>query len=145
MPKDKLRPASPARIDGKLQSDAFDGRPLRDDGLYLLLALYPELACADTSLDLDGINQLIAVRNVFAFLTGQSLVATLKSLSIFNIFLRISDIFHRYEFSNLDGSILGKYIILNFEEYITNFRISDVTASREKIIEAIILGERIRS
>ncbi|KAI4277464.1 MAG: hypothetical protein LQ337_001737 [Flavoplaca oasis] len=150
LPKQRSRPASPAPMDGSSQgsrtmSETYDERPSQDFNLYLPLALHADLASAYTSLDTDDIDQLVAVRNVFAFLTGQSLVATPRTPAIFGIFLKIADFLHRYEFSNLDGSTLGEDVTSNFKEFMTNFRLADIRANREKTMEAIILGERMRS
>ncbi|KAI4253497.1 MAG: hypothetical protein L6R42_007560 [Xanthoria sp. 1 TBL-2021] len=150
LPEQRSRPASPAPMDGSSQgsrrmSDTFDERPPQDINLYLPLALHADLASSHTSLDVDDIDQLVAVRNVFAFLTGQSLVATPNTPALFGIFLKIADFLQRYEFSNLDGSTLGEDVTTNFKEFVTNFRLADIRTSREKTMEAIILGERMRS
>ncbi|KAL8780969.1 MAG: hypothetical protein Q9213_006220 [Squamulea squamosa] len=150
LPEHRSRPASPAPMDGSSQgsrtmSDTFDERPPQDVNLYLPLALQADLVNAHTSLSADDVEQLIAVRNVFAFLTGQSLVATPTTSAIFAIFLKIADFLQRYEFSNLDGSTLGEEVTTSFKEYINDFKLADIRSSREKTIEAIILGERMRS
>ncbi|KAL8671279.1 MAG: hypothetical protein Q9168_004219 [Polycauliona sp. 1 TL-2023] len=150
LPKQRSRPASPAPMDGSSQgsrtmSDTFDERPSQDVNLYLPLALHADLASAHTSLDIEDVDQLVAVRNVFAFLSGQPLAATPSNPAIFGIFLKIADFLQRYEFSNLDGSTLGEDVTINFEEIATAFRLADVRMGRDKTMEAIILGERMRS
>ncbi|KAI4141239.1 MAG: hypothetical protein L6R39_005452 [Caloplaca ligustica] len=142
------KPASPA--DGSSQgsrtfSDSFDEVPRQEVHLYLPLPLQTDLTSAHSSLGADDIEQLVAVRNVFAFLTNQSLVSTTRTPNIFGIFLKIADFLQRYEFSNLDGSTLGEEAATNFRDYLSYFRLADVRTSREKTIEAIILGERMRS
>ncbi|KAL8858137.1 MAG: hypothetical protein Q9178_005314 [Gyalolechia marmorata] len=150
LPGQRSRPASPAPMDGSSQgsrtmSDTFDERPPKDVNLYLPLALRADLYGAYTSLGADDVEQLVAVRNVFAFLTGQALVATPNTPAIFGIFLKIADFLQRYEFSNMDGSTLGEDVTTNFRDHVTKFKLADVRASREKTMEAIILGERMRS
>lgn len=126
-------------------SDTFDESPRQNANLYLSLPLQADLTSAYSNLGSDDVEHLVAVRNVFAFLTNQSLVATFRTSTIFEIFLKIADFLQRYEFSNLDGSTLGEEVASSFKEYSDHFKLADVRASREKTLEAIILGERMRS
>ncbi|KAL8689595.1 MAG: hypothetical protein Q9218_004770 [Villophora microphyllina] len=148
LPDSRSRPGSP--IDTSSQgsrtfSDTFDDGQIQDVGLYVPLPLQADLTSAHSNLGSDDIEQLIAVRNVFAFLTNQSLVATSRTPAIFDIFLKIADFLQRYEFTNFDGSTLGEEVATSFKEYMRYFRLSDIRSSREKTMEAIILGERMRS
>ena len=93
----------------------------------------------------NDVETLITVRNLFAFLTGRSLVATPRRPSMFAIFMHVAEILHRYEFTNFDGSSMGEESTACFATYLEDFRLADVRASREKTIEAIILGERMKS
>jgi len=93
----------------------------------------------------EDVEVLITMRNLFAFLAGQPLICTPKQSSLFKIFLKIADVMQRYEFTNLDGSTLGEEAAGNFARIIEDWQLADVRASREKTIEAIILGERLRS
>ncbi|KAI4288636.1 MAG: hypothetical protein L6R35_002104 [Caloplaca aegaea] len=148
IPEHTSKPGSPVNggsQGSRAMSDSFDDDPAQDVNLYLPLPLQADLTSAHSSLSIEDIEQLIAVRNVFAFLTNQSLVATSKTPNIFGIFLKIADFLQRYEFSNLDGSTLGEDAATNFRGYSDRFRLADVRTSREKTIEAIILGERMRS
>lgn len=104
--------------------------------------LSPTMDAKATPEDTD---QLVAVRNLFAFLTGQSLVATERSSSIFSLFLRLSDLLRLYEFSNLDGSTFGEVATASFDSYVEELGLADVRKSREKTVEGIVLGERMRS
>ncbi|KAI4249360.1 MAG: hypothetical protein LQ352_005681 [Teloschistes flavicans] len=147
-PDSRSRPGSP--IDTNSQgsrsfSNTFDDARAQSISLYVPLPLQADLTSAGSNLSSDDIEHLIAVRNVFAFLTKQPLVATSRTPTIFDIFLKIADFLQRYEFSNLDGSTLGEEAATSFEEYISFFTLSDVRSSREKTMEAIILGERMRS
>ncbi|KAL8833936.1 MAG: hypothetical protein Q9170_004013, partial [Blastenia crenularia] len=145
-PSSKRRPSLDGSSQGsRTRSNSFDDAPLQNVNLYLPLPLHADLASVDSGLDLDDTEQVIVVRNVFAFLTNQPLVATAKTPNAFEVFLKIADFIQRYEFSNLDGSTLGEEVATNFKEYATTFKLADVRTSREKTIEAIILGERMRS
>ena len=88
---------------------------------------------------------LVAVRNLFAILVGQSLVVTSKRPSIFSTFMAIADLLKRFQFSNFDGSTYGEIVEANFSCCIKEFALADVRASREKTIEALVLGEQMRS
>ncbi|KAF2087043.1 hypothetical protein K490DRAFT_57120 [Saccharata proteae CBS 121410] len=100
---------------------------------------------SEPKLNASDIEVLVAARNLFAFLVGQSLVATEKRPSVFSIFLRISDLLKTYEFSNLDGSTFGEIAASSFDNYVEELHLADVRASREKTIEGVVLGEKMRS
>lgn len=91
------------------------------------------------------VEQLVTYRNLVAFLLGQSLVATEKHSSIFDIFMRISDILQHYDFSNVDGSTYGEVAAMSFDNYVDELHVADMRSSHEKTIEGIVLGERMRS
>jgi hypothetical protein len=99
----------------------------------------PELRLTDKDID-----TLVTYRNFFAFLIGQSLVATRRHSDIFHIFLRISDILQHYNFSNVDKSSYGEVAASSFDAYVEELALADVRQSREKTIEALILGEKMR-
>ncbi|KAF2862913.1 hypothetical protein K470DRAFT_255435 [Piedraia hortae CBS 480.64] len=88
---------------------------------------------------------LVDVRNFFAFLSGQSLVATDRKSSFFQIFLSIAGILKTYGFTNVDGSTFGEVADHSFNEYVDEIGLADVRGSREKTIEGVVLGERMRS
>jgi hypothetical protein len=90
------------------------------------------------------IDTLVTYRNFFAFLIGQSLVATRRHSDLFHIFLRISDILQHYNFSNVDKSSYGEVAASSFDSYVEELALADVRQSREKTIEALILGEKMR-
>lgn len=93
----------------------------------------------------EDIDTLVATRNMFAFLVGQSLVATPKRQSIFNIFMQVSEILKYYEFSNLDGSTFGEIAASSFDSYVDELHLADVRTNIERTIEGVVLGERMRS
>ncbi|KAM0279307.1 hypothetical protein ACHAQH_004654 [Verticillium albo-atrum] len=90
-------------------------------------------------------DRLIAIRNLFAFLTGQPLVATKANPTTFTAFLQISTLLLEFGFTNLDGSSFGDAVDMSFSFFNSQLALSDVRHSREKTLEALILGERMRS
>ena len=93
----------------------------------------------------EDAESLVDIRNLFAFLAGQSLVATEKRPNLFSIFMRMSDLLQSYEFTNIDSSTYGEVATTSFDMYIEELAINDVRKSREKTIEGVVLGERMRS
>ncbi|KAH9827417.1 Choriogenin Hminor [Teratosphaeria destructans] len=93
----------------------------------------------------DDLQTLVDVRNFFAFLCGQALVATERKPSFFQIFLSIASLLKTYEFSNLDGSTFGEVASSSFDAYVEELGLADVRTSREKTIEGVVLAERMKS
>jgi hypothetical protein len=93
----------------------------------------------------NDIQSLIDVRNLFAFMTGQPLVATSRTRSQFRIFLSIAAILKKFEFTNFDGSTYGESAAVSFGFYLDEQHLADVRDSREATIEGLILGEQMRS
>ena len=96
-------------------------------------------------LNSEDVDHLLAVRNTFAFLLGQSLIATERRPTAFSIFMQISESLRYFGFSNLDGSTFGEVASSSFDRYVEELQLADVRVSREKTVEAIVLGERMRS
>lgn len=115
--------------------------------LYMPIALSSDSAVTpqEPQLNSKDTDTLVTYRNFFAFLIGQSLVATEHHSDIFDIFLRIADILSHYAFSNVDGSTFGEVAASSFDCYVDELTLADVRHSREKTIEAIVLGEKLRS
>lgn len=88
---------------------------------------------------------IMLYRNFFAFLAGGALVATPRQVSLFSVFMGISTILKRFSFTDADGSTFGEVPTSSFARYCDELRLSDVRSSREKTIEAIILGEQLKS
>ncbi|OJD20877.1 hypothetical protein ACJ73_07786 [Blastomyces percursus] len=112
--------------------------------LYVPVPLDSDLSSQNCTLIDADINMLILFRNLFAFLSGQCLIATPDKPSIFDIFMEVSGLLSKFEFTNLDGSGLGETATSSFAAYCDELGIYDVRKSREKILEAIILGERMK-
>ncbi|KAL6705635.1 hypothetical protein ACN47E_006582 [Coniothyrium glycines] len=127
-------------------SDAVDD-DYTEKHLYMPIALSSDNAFTpqEPQLNTKDTDTLVSYRNFFAFLIGQSLVATDRHSEIFDVFLRIADILSHYAFSNVDGSTFGEVAASSFECYVDELALADVRHSREKTIEAIVLGEKLRS
>ncbi|KAI9792473.1 MAG: hypothetical protein M1833_001086 [Piccolia ochrophora] len=121
--------------------------PAKEDHLYLPLTF--------NSGDLDGgihsapllpenVDMLIDVRNLFAFLMRSPLVATPRHPTLFAVLLRVSGLLGEYKFSNIDGSSFGEVATDSFNQIAEDARLADVRHSREKNMEALVLGERMR-
>jgi hypothetical protein len=93
----------------------------------------------------EDVQALVEVRNLFAFLTGQPLVGTRAFPTHFRVVLAIASLLKRFEFTNFDGSTYGEAASTSFGFFLDDLRLADVCQSREKTIEGIILGERMRS
>lgn len=155
LPHEQSRTASPDQS----QIDSSDGskgsRALSDateddhteKHMYMPIALSSDTAVTpqEPRLTQQDTDTLVTYRNFFAFLIGQSLVATTRHSDIFDIFLRIAEILSHYAFSNVDGSTFGEVAASSFDSYVDELNMADVRQSREKTVEAIVLGEKMRS
>ncbi|KAJ5578445.1 uncharacterized protein N7459_007409 [Penicillium hispanicum] len=112
--------------------------------LYLPIPLNCDVSNPQARLSQEDTETLLLFRNLFAFLLGQSLIATPKSSTLFSIFMDVAVLLARFEFSNLDGSNFGETATSSFSNYCDELRLADVRRSREKTIEAVVLGERLR-
>ncbi|OJK04408.1 hypothetical protein ASPACDRAFT_37967 [Aspergillus aculeatus ATCC 16872] len=112
--------------------------------LYLPIPLNSDVSNPTTRLTGEDLENLLLFRNLFAFLLGQSLIATPRSPSLFSIFMDVATLLSRFEFTNFDGSNFGETATTSFGNYCEELRLADVRKSREKTIEAIVLGERLR-
>ncbi|OAA73841.1 hypothetical protein ISF_00742 [Cordyceps fumosorosea ARSEF 2679] len=90
-------------------------------------------------------DRLIAIRNLFAFLTGQPLVGTKTRPTVFLAFLEIAELLEEYSFAGFDGTGFGNAVDMSFSFYCDHLGLSDCRHSREKTVEALILGERMRN
>ncbi|KAL2820682.1 hypothetical protein BJX63DRAFT_280405 [Aspergillus granulosus] len=112
--------------------------------LYLPIPLNSDVSNPNTPISQEDLETLLLFRNLFAFLLGQSLIATPRSSSLFSIFMDIATLLARFEFTNLDGSNFGEIATSSFSNYCDELCLADIRKSREKTIEAMILGERLR-
>lgn len=142
-------PSSPKTDNGSSEGsrtlgDAFD-EPPQETHLYLPVALNADLTHPQSKLAPEDIESLVGARNLFAFLLGQSLVATPKHPSTFSTFMQVADLLTKFDFTNLDGSTYGEIASISFSRYIDELGLADTRSSREKTIEGVVLGERMRS
>lgn len=99
----------------------------------------------DEKSKMETLQVLIDFRNFFACLCGQALIATEKRATFFHIFMTVASLLKGNEFSNADGSTYGEIASTSFDGYVEELGLADVRGSREKTIEGIVLGERMKS
>ncbi|KEY74127.1 hypothetical protein S7711_05376 [Stachybotrys chartarum IBT 7711] len=90
-------------------------------------------------------DRLVAIRNLFAFLTGQPLVGTKAEPTIFRALVQVAALLQEFGFSSPDGTSFGNAVDLSFGFYMEQLGLADCRHSREKTIESLVLGERMRS
>lgn len=112
--------------------------------VYLPLELDGDYTAPETMPSGDDLELFILYRNFFAFLGGGALISTPRQVSLFSIFMGISSVLRRLGYSNLDGATWGEVPDNSFARYCEELRLADVRASREKTVEAIVLGENMR-
>lgn len=93
----------------------------------------------------SDVDRLVSIRNMFAFLTGQPLVCTKAQPTLFAVFLRVANLLSEFEFTNHDGSNFGDAVEMGFGFFMEQTALADVRHSREKTLEALVLGERMKS
>lgn len=127
------------------RTDSYDSLEANrgEDRLYILPAA-PAHNVADEQGAQPDLVRLIALRNLFAFLTGQPLVATKAHPTIFAVFLEISALLKEFDFCSMDGTTWGDAVDLSFGFYMSQLALADVRHSREKTLEALVLGEHMR-
>lgn len=129
--------------------DSFDHEISQDKHLYIPITIDQSGAPNSRPSSGESVSEeteaLIAVRNLFAFLTGNSLVATRFRPSFFDIFVKISQLLKSYEFANTDGYSYSDLVTSSFNAYVEDLGLADVRESLEKIIEGIVLGERMKN
>lgn len=131
--------SQPSRSGSNASMDSIGDGP-REYNLYFPISA----TVADPDLSSHDLQALVDARNLFAFLTGQVLVATRVCPTVFQIFLAIAALLKKFEFSNYGGSTYGEAAAASFMFYVDNLKLADVRDSREKTVEALILGERMR-
>ena len=121
-----------------------DGDESQELHLYIPIPFHGDVSRPQFTAMYEDLEALLTVRNLFAFLVGQSLISSSRVPSLFSIFLDVSAQLTRFEFSNFDGSNFGETASTSFASYCDELRLDDVRKSREKTIDAIVLGERLR-
>ncbi|RFU26651.1 hypothetical protein B7463_g9677, partial [Scytalidium lignicola] len=132
--------------DGLAESVKSLSDPPKDIHMYFPAAeLNPKATPGSKEFPAEDIQRLVDIRNLFAFLLGIPLVATRKSPTVFYMLLSVSTLLRQFEFTNLDGSTFGEVAATRFNSYMEEFELADVSQSREKTIEGLVLGEQMRS
>jgi hypothetical protein len=103
-----------------------------------LSSMGPQFSPEDTQ-------KLIDARNLFAFLNGQPLVSTPARPTNFRVLLSIASYLKQLQFTNIDGSTFGEAVIVSTNFSMEDLRYADVRGNLEKMMEALILGENLRS
>ena len=106
--------------------------------------LYLPVGCgADGKPELE---RLVALRNLFALLTGQPLVATDSYPTVYAALLQVAELLHEFQFGFATGSdnSFGDAVDISTVFYVDQSGLSDVRFNREKTIEALVLGEQLR-
>lgn len=93
----------------------------------------------------NDLKNLVSVRNLFAFLVGQSLIATPAYPTVYDVFVQIGKHLEEFEFSNMDRSTFGETPDSSFTAYVHELHLLDMRNDAEKIIEGLLLGEKMRS
>lgn len=106
--------------------------------------LYFPAVLTNEAVSAEDTQNLIDARNLFAFLWGQPLVATPEHPSTFRVLLRLVKYLDLYQFSNIDGSNFGEAALEATSFVVNDLGISDVRGSDAKILEALILGEKLK-
>ncbi|KAL1962382.1 hypothetical protein VTN77DRAFT_9721 [Rasamsonia byssochlamydoides] len=118
--------------------------PREELHLYLPIPLNSDVSSPQCQLSPEDAETLLLFRNLFAFLLGQALIATPRYPTLLSILMEVAALLRRFEFSNLDGSTFGEVATSSFANYCDELHLGDVRKSREKTIEAIVLGEQLR-
>jgi hypothetical protein len=135
--------AAPARLSTNYSAPALGAQDERH--IYLPLEFEKDMSQPGSIPQGDDLELVVLYRNFFAFLTGGALVATHRQPSLYLIFMGISTVLKRLAFSNADGSTWGHVPTRSFAQYCKELRLADCRSSREKTVEAIVLGENLRS
>lgn len=141
VPPSPRSPYSGTSSDGYQESRWDLPESPREYHIYLPLGISKD---STTGLSTQQTEQLVATRNLFAFITGQALVATPVQPTVFAILLNVANLLQHYDFTNFDGTTFGEISAASTSRYIEEFQLTDVRASREKTMEAIVLGERLK-
>ncbi|CAK7220178.1 hypothetical protein SBRCBS47491_004102 [Sporothrix bragantina] len=92
------------------------------------------------------VERLIALRNLFALLTGQPLVATRNFQTVYAALTQVANLLREFEFGFTTGSrnSFGDAVDLSIGFFIEYTGLSDLRFNREKTLEALVLGEQLR-
>ncbi|KAI5292856.1 hypothetical protein KEM52_006017 [Ascosphaera acerosa] len=126
------------------RDDAPDDDIAQELQLFLPVPLTGGLPATGPVTHDEDIDMLVLFRNLFAFLVGQSLVATPRFPDLYHILVEIAGLLRRFEFSNLDGSTLGEIVTSSFNSYCNELDLMDMHNDPRRMLQACVLGERMR-
>ncbi|KAI0204721.1 hypothetical protein F4808DRAFT_411854 [Astrocystis sublimbata] len=119
--------------------------PIPDSQADSEIRLYLPLSMSTPGQRSEGdLERLVSMRNMFALLTGQPLVATKAQPTLFAVLLNIASLLKEFQFTNEDGSTFGDAVEMSFGFFTEQMGLADVRHSREKTLESLIIGERMR-
>ncbi|EAS32155.3 uncharacterized protein CIMG_03179 [Coccidioides immitis RS] len=130
--------------DGRRSRDYLLDESTQELHLYLPVPLNSDVSNNRPILHDDDVDMLVLFRNTFAFLVGQSLIATPRCPTIFSIFMEVAGLLDRFAFSNLDGSTFGETAHSSFASYCEELCLFDIRKSPERTIQAIVIAEKMR-
>src|SRR6266480_604194 len=93
--------------------------------IYMPLEFDGNFTSLEPRIQGDDLELLVLYRNFFAFMLGGALVATPRQAALYPIFMGISTILGRFEFSNADGSTFGEPASASFMRYCDELRLAD--------------------
>ncbi|RKF53259.1 putative choriogenin hminor [Erysiphe neolycopersici] len=125
-------------------SDSSDDLLMKPRRHHLYFPL--DVKSFESPLSNEDIQKLVDVRNLFAFLTRQPLVATRLRPTYFQIFLSIAALLKDFEFSSEDTCSFGPAVDMAFSFCLKEIpQIADCRESNQVTIEALILAEAMKS
>ena len=124
--------------------------PAREYHLYFPVSVrssvrHQAAAAGQAQSETERVEELVSVRNLFAFLARQPLVATWHYPTVFATLMTVAGHLREQGFSNLDQSTFGEVPRESFDFYVDRLSLSDFRGSREKTLEGLVLAERMRS
>ena len=126
--------------------------PAREYHLYFPVSIrssvhhqHQATAAGQAQSETDRVEELVSIRNLFAFLARQPLVATWHHPTVFATLMTVAHHLRELDFSNLDGSTFGEVPRESLDFYVDRLGLADFRGSREKTLEGLVLAERMRS
>ncbi|KAL5596791.1 hypothetical protein BROUX41_006525 [Berkeleyomyces rouxiae] len=93
----------------------------------------------------NSTERLVAIRNLFAMLTGQPLVGTKAHSTPTSALFQVATMLEEFGYRSLSGESFGEEVDVAFGFYIRSLDLANLGSSRTGIIEALLLGEKMRS
>lgn len=123
----------------------FLQNPLKSPGDGHLYFPSPQLDSNGKSDGGSEVDRLIAARNLFAFLMGLPLIATIRLPTVFDVMCSIAKQLKELGFyDERGGGDFGPEAGKAFQDITNEFELRDVRGDSEKMLKALILGEKMR-